>query len=570
MATEKEQTASSPTATDPITTEVIRHALEAQADHMKVALRRAAFSPVIYEMFDFACGLYDREIRLLAQAHALPLFLGTLGFCVEAATAAVGGEEALEPGDVIFTTYGYDIGSHQQDLAVVVPAFLEGELIGYAVNKAHQLDIGAKEPYCTDTVDIFQEGVIFPGVKLYSGGVLNSDIYRTLLANSRLPTELAGDLNAQIGSAEIGAAGLATLVGRYGRDLFAAAVDRMFDHGEAIVRELVGKIADGRYVAQGAIDDNGVSDELLPFEIAVEIEGSEMTVDFTASPDEQPGPINCPLPTTVSATRCAIMSLVGGSSANEGHFRPIAVRTRPGTLFHPEPPAPIFLFGWPAIQAVDVIHRALADVLPAHIPAGSGGDICSFMIWGHDADNALWVTGADHTVGQGGGPRDDGGAPLIHIATSGERNTPVEVWESRYPFFVERLELAPDSGGPGEFRGGLGIDMDYRTLADVYVTSNLERTRTRPWGLAGGGPGRANSWSVRNPDGSTHEYRKVTGLHLPPSSVICLRSGGGGGYGPPLRRDPDLVESDVEEGYLSRAAASRDYGERVGQAKQEV
>jgi N-methylhydantoinase B len=545
---------------DPITTEVIRHGLLAAAEHMKLSLRRTAFSPVIYEMLDFACALFDRDVRLLAQAEALPIFLGTLGFCVESTVRAVGGPERLVPGDVLFSTYGYDIGSHQQDAAVVVPAFVEGELVGYAAVKGHHLDIGAKDPYCTDTTDIFQEGAIFPGVKIYAGGELQSDMYRTLLANSRLPRFLAGDLSAEIGAARVGLEGLYRLIRRHGREELGRAVEAMFGHGEAVVRQTLAGIPAGVYRGQGLMDNNGVGSEAIPFEVGVEVGGGEIVIDYRGSPPEQPGPINCPLATTVSASRIAVMALLGGGElANEGHFRPVRVLTTRGTMFDPRPPAPVFLFGRPAFQAIDAIHRALAPVLPEVVAAGSGGDICPYMIWGRDAAGELWVTGADHTVGQGATAGGDAGAPLMHIGGSGERNTPAEVWETRYPFLVEKLELAPDSGGAGRHRGGLGIDIHYRALAEVFVTCNLERTKLAPWGLFGGGPARANSWRVRYPDGELREYTKVTGLRLPPGAVVELSTGGGGGYGDPAERAPEAVAEDIREGYVTEPAARDDY-----------
>jgi N-methylhydantoinase B len=224
-------------------------------------------------------------------------------------------------------------------------------------------------------------------------------------------------------------------------------------------------------------------------------------------------------------------------------------------MFDPRPPAPIFLFGWPALQAIDAIHRALAPVMPEQVAAGSGGDICSFMIWGHDANGDLWVTGADHTVGQGATAHRDAGGPLMHIGGSGERNTPAEVWESRYPFLVEQIALAPDSAGVGRHRGGQGIDVHYRTLAEVFVTCNLERTKLAPWGLFGGGDARPNSWRVRYPDGRVEHYTKVTGLRVPAGSVIELSTGGGGGYGLAEDRSRGAVLDDLAEGLITAEEA---------------
>jgi N-methylhydantoinase B len=545
---------------DPVTTEIIRHGLDAAADLMKVTLRRAAFSPIIYEVSDFACALYDRDVRLLAQARALPMFLGTLSFCIESAVARIGGVDQLEPGDVIFSTYGYDIGSHQQDATIVLPSFFEGELVGYAAIKAHHMDIGAKATYCTDTTDIFQEGAIFPGVKLYRAGVLNEEMYRTILANSRMPQALAGDLGAQVAAAKAGLSGLTRIIERYGLETFRDSVERMLDHGEALVRDVFAALPDGRYVAQGSLDNDGISDEPVPFEVALEIDGSDIVVDFTAAPQQTQGPINCPLATTVSAARIAIMVLAGGGeSANDGFFRAVEVRTTPGTLFDPLPPAPIYMYYWPAMVAVDVIHRALADAMPDRVPAGSGGDLCALNWWGTDDDGAFWADGQDHLIGQGAAADGDGRAPLMHITGSGIRNMPIEVFESRRPVVAERCEYAVDSGGAGTHRGGLGIDVHYRVLRDVHVTAPVERTTTPPWGLHGGGPARPNGLRVRYPDGTAREYRKVTGLSLPAGSVLEVITGGGGGFGPPAERDPAAVHADVGEGYVSEDAARRDY-----------
>src|SRR5216684_733254 len=276
---------------DPITTEIIRHGLNSAAEQMKRALIRTAFSPVIYEVLDFAVAIYDRQIRLLAQAPSLPTFMGTMSFCVDAAVEAVGGVEALEPGDIVLYNYPYGTGSHPQDASFVMPVFhRDEELIGYATIKGHWLDIGGKEPYSTDTVDVFQEGTIFPGVKLYSRGELVRDIYRMALANSRVPKMVAGDINAEVVSARTGAAAFLRIVERYGLETFQNSVERMFDHGEAVVRSYFEKLPDGRYVGQGVMDDDGISDEQVPFEVVLEVEGSNIRLDYSNSPDAQVGP----------------------------------------------------------------------------------------------------------------------------------------------------------------------------------------------------------------------------------------------------------------------------------------
>lgn len=561
METEMREASAQATAVapDPITTEVIRHGLDGAADAMRVALRRMAFSPVIYEICDFAAGLYDTQVRLLAQAKALPAFLGTLSFTIEACVEQIGVED-LEEGDVIFSTYGYEIGSHQQDATVIVPGFWRGQLVGYAGVKAHHLDIGAKDPYCTDTVDIFQEGTIFPSVRVYRAGVLQEDLYRTILANSRLPTALEGDLKAQIAAAKLGLEGLYRLLDRFGLDVLTSCTEQMFDHGERVVRQFFAEIPDGRYVGRVTMDDNGVTDDRVPVDVAVEVTGSDVTVDLTGAPPVQAGPINCPYATTASSVRLAIMSVAGGAeSANEGFFRPIKLLTTPGTMVHATKPAPIFMFGWAAMAVIDGIFDALAKAMPDRVPAGSGGDVCGFIMWGRNDDGSYWGDGWDHSVGQGASAGGDQRGPLMHIGVSGVLTPSIEVIESRRPLLAERAEYAVDSGGTGQHRGGPGVDFYYRALSDFFTTVAWDRTLSPPPGLAGGGPARPNRFVLHDPDGTEVEKGKVTALQIRASSLIRVETGGGGGWGDGASRDPKLVRRDLRDGIISEAAARRDY-----------
>lgn len=547
---------------DPVVTEVIRHGLSSVAEQMKRALIRTAFSPVIYEVLDFAVAIYDPRVRLLAQAPTLPHFMGTLSFCVKSAVSAVGGEDALEPGDVILYNIPYGSGSHPQDAAVVMPVYLDDrELVGYTAVKGHWLDIGGKEPYSTDTVDVFQEGVLFPGVKLYRGGELVEDIFRLATANSRVPKMVAGDINAEVVSLRTGAAGLLRMVERFGQEVFWQSVERMFDHGEAVVRSYFEKIPDGRYVGHGEMDNHGLDDEPLPFEVVVEISGSDVRVDFSNAPDAVAGPVNCPLPETVSGSRITIMMLAGGGEApNEGTFRALEVVARPDSMFHPSSPAPCFLYMWPAMQAMEVIYKAISGALPTAVPACSGGDSCSLVWWGvREATGEPWADGSPHPIGQGGHAGADGASSAMHHVGAGCRFSPVEVWEARNPWLLEKVELAPDSCGPGRHRGGLGVDMTFHMLEDAYVTSALERTRNVPWGLEGGGEARPNGVTLCSPDGTNTEYRKATRIRVPKGATLKLRTGGGGGYGPPSERDPEAVRADVREGYISEDHARRFY-----------
>lgn len=541
---------------DPISTQVVRHGLDAAADQMLVALRRTAFSPVIYDARDFAGSFYDPQFRLLAQMQSLPVFLGALGYCAEAAVAQVGGAEVLEPGDVLLSNYAYDTGSHQNDVAVIVPGFYEGELICYAVIKSHYMDVGGAWLFATHTDNIWQEGTIYPGVRIYRRGELNEDLWRTMLINTRMPKNFAGDTIAQAGACRIALEAFNRVVDRYGVERFRQAVEFMFDQSEQVTCSVIESIPDGRYVVEAAADNDGISDDLVPFEVAVEVAGSDIIVDVSNAPPQTEGPINCTPPTIVSCARCAIMALAaGGETANEGHFRPIEVRTRPGTMFHCLPSAPMAMYSWPSIHAIDHIHRALADIAPERVPAEPGSDVGAFNAWGTREDGVFWADGSIHAGGQGASlVHGDGGSPLAHISCSGTRGTSWEVWESRTPYLIEKFELATGSGGAGRLRGGPGIGTHYRALRESFGTVLWERTRSRPFGLFGGESARPNQVSVVLPDGSVTDYSKASAVRFPPGTVIRMETGGGGGIGPRVERAPEAVH-----GYISMEAARRDY-----------
>ncbi|WP_033291747.1 hydantoinase B/oxoprolinase family protein [Amycolatopsis jejuensis] len=552
-------TSGSSAAADPVTTEVVRHALKSAAETMKITLRRTAFSPTIYEIIDFCCSIYDDRVRLLAQADAMPAFLGTMNFCVEGAVRAVGGAGVLEPGDILVTTWAYDTGSHSQDVAVVMPVFVDGELVGYTAQKGHHTDIGAQAPYCTDTTDVYQEGMIFPGVKLFKAGKRDDDLFRTFVANSRMPKFAAGDLSAQVAAARAGARAFAEVVRKYGRETFDASVEHMFDHGEAVVRKALADLPDGRWERAWQIDGNGLTDEPVEFTVAITVSGSDIEVDVTDCAPQCPGPVNSPLPSTVSQARLAVLSLVGnGEPVNEGFLRPISLLTRPGTLLHPLPPAPIFLYGFTGLRMVEAVHAVLAQAVPGFGRASSGGDALPLMFWG-GVGSEPWVIGFDHLIGQGAGPGYDGGGPLMHIAISGVRNSPAEVVEQRYPVVIERCALAPDSGGAGEFAGGLGIDCEYRLRADAASTISLEGADVPPLGVHGGAEARPNRIYVTPPGGERAAVRKVTSYPLPEGTLVRIESGGGGGYGDPAGRDPDAVRRDLEAGYITESYAREHY-----------
>ena len=362
--------------TDPVIVEVIRHGLNSAANQMKRALVRTAFSPVIYEVLDFAVAIYDPEMRLLAQAPSLPMFMGTMNFCVEAAVRAVGGAATLRPGDIILYNEPYGTGSHPQDAALVMPVFHDGTLVAYTAIKGHWLDIGGKEPYSTDTVDVFQEGTIFPGIRLFEPASGSTTCIgwcsRTAVCRRWSPAISTPRWSACARArARCSASSRATASSSSGRRWRGCTTTAR--RSCALTSR---QLPDGIFIGRGEMDSNGITEDPLPFEVIMEIAGSSVRLDFTRAPDAQAGPVNCPVPSTMSASRIAISMLAGnGEAPNEGHFRAIEVVTRPGSMFHPLPPSPCFLYGWPAMQAIEAIYQA--------VRTGDAGSRHGLQRWRH-------------------------------------------------------------------------------------------------------------------------------------------------------------------------------------------
>ncbi len=552
---------------DAVTTMIVQNALRSAANQMKRTVIRTAFSPTVYETLDFAVVLYDRHVRLLAQAATLPAFMGTMGFCIRAAVDAVGGEQKLNAGDVLVYNRPYNTGSHAPDAAIIVPIFLDnGELVGYAANKCHWADIGAQAIYCTNTTDVYQEGVVIPGVKLYQKGVLNEELYRMLLANSRFAEAVDGDIRAQIASCRVGARELVRVVERFGVELFEAAVERMFDHGEAVVRNFLKNVPDGEYRGVGWIDDNGVADEQIPVEVAVRVSGSNVIVDFSNAPAASPGPINCPLPSTVSSSRISIAMIAGGAaeSANEGHFRALEVITRPGTMYHPVEPQPCFLYGWAIAPAMEAIFQALSGASKGLVPSGCSADIGAVIYSGVDSRTSKAFHGGNSLpCGHGASASSDGAILFISALAHSQAQSP-ELQEAKLPIRYDRWEMLPDTAGPGRFRGGSGWESTYTLIDPVLAISIVEGQKSPGWAQEGGLPGTANRLTITRPGGVPEQMMKATDVKLPAGTRVQIRLGGGGGYGKPEERCKEAILCDLRDGIISEAHAWEYYGHASG------
>lgn len=546
---------------DPITIEVIRNYFISSADQMRSILIRASFNPVIYEMIDFSIGLYNKKAELVAEAPALPVFMGTLTFAIQNVVKYLG-EENLEDGDVILTTYPYWTGAHSQDATVIKPIFIGGEIFGYAAAKAHWLDIGAIDVYGVSTTDIWQEGLQLYAVKICKKGEINKELVEILRANSRVPDGIIGDLNAQIACCNAGSKKVIELVDKYGENIVSAAIESFLNHGEQITRRAIAEMPNGEWTAEGALDDNGITDDPVKVKLTVRIKGDEMTWDTTGSAPQQVGPTNCPYPSTVSFVRLVLKMLTTPLyPANEGCFRPLKVIVPEGSMFNPKPPAPVFLYGWPGDVLGELAFKTLAEAVPERVVARSGGDLCGTMFSGiHPEDGLLFIGGGDECCGQGASFDCDGENALIMFSLGESHNVPVEVIEEMYPLHIQKYELRQNSGGAGKFRGGLGVEKFWKVEVDSSLASVVEQTKFPAWGLFGGKDALPNI-GIINP-GTTKEKRigKIAGYPVLKGEEWHIHTGGGGGWGDPYERDVEAVLKDVIGGYVSLDSARKDYG----------
>jgi N-methylhydantoinase B len=551
---------------DPITVEVIRAALNAAAERMRLTMIKTAYNHIISESLDFGCAIFDADVQMIAQGIGLPIFQGHLGFPIEA-TIRDRGLEAFRDGDVFIHNDPYSgNGNHVNDVAMYAPVFWEGRLTGFVSVKAHWSDVGGPVPSSMQvgSTDFRQEGLRFQSVRLYSRGVLNDEVMRIIAGNIRVESGTLKDIQAMIAVCRSGEASVKEILARHGRPIVLEATRVYMEQSERRTRAELARIPAGIYRAVGHFDNDGITlDRPVRVEMAIAVGDGAMTVDFAGSSPQVTGPFNCGDAITISACRMLLKCLTTPlDPVDEGCFRPLQVIIPPRSVLAAEEPAPTARYYVPINLLLDLGLRALAEAVPDRIPAGSYADQMPTIAFGtHPESGRLFIQGDLNAGGTGARPAADGESGMIIFGGSTARNNPVEVVESRLGSMrIRRYGLRPDSGGPGRFRGGLGIERVYEFLAPAFITFSLERKVTPPWGLGGGGDGAVNGVEITSPGGAVRHVRKATQHPVAAGEIVRIMTGGGGGYGPPAERDPEAVLRDVSEGYVSAEAACRDYG----------
>ena len=553
-------------AVDPITVEVVNNALAAIAEEITINLARTAHSTIVYEVQDFCTGLLDAQGRLVAQAPGgLPLFVGDLDAAVGDGLA-IHGADGFAPGDVILTNHTGTCGQHLNNVVVYTPVFYAKTLVGFAATRAHWIDVGGRLAggFLTDAVSSFEEGIQIRSVKLYKAGKPDEDLLRILRHNIRNPEASFGDLHAQIGACRMAERRLQELYGNYGLNAVHEAIEEGWDQAERIVRSRIAQFPAGVYTAEAFLDDDGVDiGKPVPIRVKVVVRGDSLTIDFSDMSPQVRGPINCGIAAGRSAARLALKYLVAPDvMANDGCFRPLEVVLPQGTLISAREPAAMSWWQTPLLTVIDTVLLAMAKAAPERIPAGHYCDISAMLMTGWDPQKQRPYTNIEPVAGGWGArPHGDGPSATYTIGHGDTFNIPIEVLETRYPLLIERHALRRDSGGPGRYRGGLGLERVFRILDNGVFNGLSERSGCPPWGLAGGKPGWSGSITVERAKGGTvEEYHKVTGLRFTKGDKLLFRTGGGGGFGSPLEREPERVAEDVRLGFVSIMAARNAYG----------
>jgi N-methylhydantoinase B len=563
-------------AVDPFTLEIIKDGLMAIGDEMFVTMQRTSMSTIIYEVLDYAVGLTDAEGRLITQGNGVTLFLGTLEFGVRSVLDKFG-ESGLHPGDIIITNDPYEGGgTHLSDVSLIMPIFYKDRIVAFGANKGHWTEVGgmAAGSWTTNSTEIYQEGLQFPGIKIFNEGKPNDSLIDLIRANVRTPDMSIGDMYAQAASLRVAERRFQEICDKHGAENVMAGISTLMEHSEQLILNEIRKIPKGAYEAVDYIDDDGVGNG--PFEVRVKVTVGEkkITCDFTGTHSQVPGPVNSARTGLYSASRAVLLSLTDPSiPVNDGCFRPLEIVCPDRTIFTCERPASVSTYWETMMYAADLVWKAMAPVMPKKLPAGHFLSVCGVVLSGiHPDTGGLFILVEPQAGGWGAGADKDGENGLVCVGDGETYIIPVEVCETRYGVIVDKYSYDITEGGEGKCRGGRGLIRDYRITADeAWFTGTFGRHKFLPWGMEGGNAGSKNYTRMIFADGKEPEvFGKTARYHMRRGDVASLHTATGGGYGDPKKRPVVLVVEDLKNGYITFEVAKEQYGVTVDETTFEV
>ncbi|MDA0908780.1 MAG: hydantoinase B/oxoprolinase family protein [Proteobacteria bacterium] len=541
---------------DPVTLAILKGRLEQIADEMDATLFRSAFNPIIAEAHDASHGIYDAETgeTLIQGKSGLPIFVGVMAFAVKAVIDKVAKDGGLVEGDVFIFNDPYDGGTHLSDFRLVKPLFRHGKVFCYLASVGHWHDVGGNVPgnYNPEATESFQEGMLIPPVKLFEAGQMKQDIVDILLANSRQPNSLYGDLNGQINALDLGEKRVHELLDQYSENDVAEALKLLRERADMMMRNHIQSLPDGTYSVDDFLDNDGVSDTPLQLSVDLIIKGDELTFDFSRSSQACAGPVNISRSTTIAATYVALKHIFTDVPANAGVMRAVNFVIPKDSFLSVRAPKPVGGYTETILRLIDVTFQAFQTIAPERVNGCAYGTINALSIAGHRENGSRWVMFSFFGGGHGGHPNGDGlnhGNAPISTATI----PPLEILEAAYPIAFTQWALRPNSGGAGKHRGGLGAIYEIELLdkeATVFLFG--ERGKYAPKGVVNGGDGAKNRFFYETDDGFKEPelVSKITGVHIKQGQRLRLETPGGGGYGDPADRNPDAIAHDVTESYI--------------------
>jgi N-methylhydantoinase B len=548
----------------PFLSEIIRNALTNVADEAGIVTARSAYSPLVSQSSQTAGALFDADLRLIAQNEIGLMHCSAIVRMLPEVLRDIPAE-TLRPGDVLIANDPFRGGIHPTDVGIFKPLFHDGELRFYYGALMVVSDLGglSNGGLPANATEVFHEGLLIPPLKLYAEGEPNDDLHRMIAANSRTPKRVLGDIRALVVGANWAERRMSELCHKHGLVPVQAAIDELLDTSERLVRQAIERIPDGTYHGSYTSDDDGIDpDRTFTVRVAVTVEGSDVTLDFTGTDAQARGPINSTFSQSMAGIICELEFFFDELvPINDGLYRSIQVVLPAGSLVNPTYPAAANCRGAIVLAIMDSMNQALSGVCPDRVMAPSSSSHV-FTLTGA-TDEGIWSLLDPHYGSVGArGDRDgiDCLGPFILAAPGYVRN--VETYEVQYPLIYDRWSFWPDSGGPGKWRGGAGAVKQITFLSDADLTVRaLGRCEIPPPGLAGGRAGVGGGWVLRRRDGTEERLpQKRTNIRVHEGETLIEYVSGGGGFGDPLERDPQLVARDVRKGVVTPAGAMRDYG----------